>query len=104
MHGLKKSYSNNGGGERLAGRGGGVKTKEVEMKVKEEEGERYDEEVPPPPPLPSEEWDQVWSEVDGVYYYMNRRTQLSVWDKPAGFREPVSESPLHQKKNSEKKN
>jgi len=39
MHGLKKSYSNNGGGERLAGRGGEVRTKEVEMEGKGEEGE-----------------------------------------------------------------
>ena len=42
-----------------------------------------------------DEWDKFWSEDEGVYYYMNRRTLLSVWDRPAGFQdtEPPPPSP-----------
>jgi len=45
------------------------------------------EEAPPPPPLPSVEWEKIWSETEGVYYFVNRRTLLSVWDRPAGFQD-----------------
>ena len=75
-----------------------VNNSAVKATVEINEGERGGgdgEEAPPPPPLPSVEWDKVWSEDEGVYYYMNRRTLLSVWDRPAGFQdtEPPPPSP-----------
>jgi len=53
-----------------------------------------------------DEWDKFWSEDEGVYYYMNRKSLLSVWDRPAGFRDtkpppPSSPPPVREHCESE---
>jgi len=89
MDGLKKSFGKVGQGEgrgRVKGKGKGwegveVAENEEEKWVGKEEEEKIES------AKPKSEWDKIWDEKEGEFYYQNSRTYESSWDAPEGFYE-----------------